>query len=83
MESLAGKKIVELCVGSMHALAITDNGEVYGWGRNDQGQLGDGTLVSRGEPTLVVQLEGKTICGITCGPAQVAVCHCWFVNVFR
>lgn len=64
----------------MHCLAVTENGEVYGWGRNDQGQLGDSTLVSRGEPTLLTLLEGRTISGIACGPAQVSKVYITFTE---
>ena len=37
-QPLAG--IVALSAGHLHGLALTFNGEVYGWGDNDQGQLG-------------------------------------------
>ena len=66
-----GKKVKDISVGSMHCLAVTEDGEVYGWGRNDQGQLGDMTIQSRPEPTSLPGLDGKNIVGAACGPSQV------------
>ena len=65
---------MDLAVGSMHCLAVTDMGEVYSWGRNDQGQLGDTSVTSKTEPVLVSILEGKNIVGVSCGPSQVSRC---------
>ncbi|XP_070553640.1 E3 ubiquitin-protein ligase HERC2-like isoform X2 [Ptychodera flava] len=70
IELLQGKKIADVQVGSMHCLARTEDGEVYCWGRNDQGQLGDNSLSTKTEPTLMSALEGKSITGIACGPSQ-------------
>lgn len=73
VERLASEKVIYLAVGSMHCLAITEEGDVYSWGRNDQGQLGEtGCTVSRQEPALVTVLEGKDIRGVACGPSQVS-----------
>ena len=55
----------------MHCVALTEDGEVYGWGRSEQGQLGETTANNRVEPTLLPGLEGKNIIGGSCGPAQV------------
>jgi alpha-tubulin suppressor-like RCC1 family protein len=40
--------------GSGHNCALRDNGSVYCWGHNQQGQLGDGTVMYRAVPTRVV-----------------------------
>lgn len=72
IEGLSGKKIVDIAVGSMHTLAVTDEGEVFSWGRNDQGQLADGAVASKADPSLMTCLEGKHIIGVACGPAQVS-----------
>jgi E3 ubiquitin-protein ligase HERC2 len=68
---IAGKRVVSLAVGSVHVLALTDEGEVYGWGRNDYAQVGETTGGSVLEPTLITSLQGKVIIGIACGPTQV------------
>ena len=39
--------------GYRHVCAILDNKSVQCWGRNNQGQLGDGTFVDRNVPTAV------------------------------
>ncbi len=35
------------------ALALDENGNVYGWGYNVHGELGDGTFITRNSPKLV------------------------------
>lgn len=69
---VAGKKVREVAVGCMHSLVLTEDGEVYVWGRNDQAQLGDSPHASLAEPTLMSTLHGKSIIGIACGPSQVS-----------
>lgn len=71
IDYFGGRKIVDLSVGSMHCLAVTEEGEVYGWGRNEHGQLGDMTMQCRTEPTLLSGLDGKKIIGAACGNSQV------------
>jgi alpha-tubulin suppressor-like RCC1 family protein len=41
--SLEGKKVKQIATGLGHVLALTEEGEVYAWGHNEQGQLGVGT----------------------------------------
>ncbi|CAG7818352.1 unnamed protein product [Allacma fusca] len=77
VEGLSGKQVELISVGSMHVLALTRNGEVYGWGRNEQGQLGDlcGSYIT--EPTCLQSLKGRPIIGLSCGPSQSFV---WSTN---
>ena len=44
----------QVSAGIAHSLALTDNGIAYAWGDNSLGELGDGTIVSRSSPTIVV-----------------------------
>ena len=74
VDGLAGKKVVDLSVGNMHSLAVTEDGEVYAWGCNDQGQLGETAQGVRTHPTLLTATEGKFIVGAACGPSQVSNC---------
>ncbi|XP_075155337.1 E3 ubiquitin-protein ligase HERC2 [Haematobia irritans] len=68
--ALQGKKVVSIATGSLHCVACTDNGEVYTWGDNDEGQLGDGTVSAIQRPRLVHALVGKHIVKVTCGSAH-------------
>lgn len=51
------------------ALAFA-SGEVYTWGDNDEGQLGDGTTNAIQRPRLVAALQGKKINRVACGSAH-------------
>jgi alpha-tubulin suppressor-like RCC1 family protein len=44
---------VSVSAGGYHSLGISDNGKLWAWGRNDYGQLGDGTLFGRLRPTQI------------------------------
>ncbi|XP_054728194.1 probable E3 ubiquitin-protein ligase HERC2 [Anastrepha obliqua] len=68
--ALQGKKIVSIATGSLHCVACTDAGEVYTWGDNDEGQLGDGTVSAIQRPRLVAALQNKHIVKVTCGSAH-------------
>jgi len=46
--------VVAVAVGDTHACALADDGRVFCWGTNDQGQLGDGSNDYRDYPTLPV-----------------------------
>ena len=41
-----------------NTFAIDKDGKVWGWGKNDYGQLGDGTTVDRLTPVQIPNLEG-------------------------
>lgn len=50
----------EIAAGSEHALALTSSGDVWGWGSNNDGQLGMGhTSRPPREPQLITALCGK------------------------
>ena len=81
IEVFSGKKIVDVAVGSLHCLAVTEEGEVYSWGRNEQGQLGDTSNIARTVPTIINALDGKEITGVACGPAQVGTANKLCISV--
>ncbi|KAG9492301.1 hypothetical protein GDO78_000687 [Eleutherodactylus coqui] len=70
LDVLQGKKVVDVAVGSTHCLALTESGEVYSWGSNDQCQHFDTLRIAKPEPSALPGLDSKHIVGIACGPAQ-------------
>ena len=56
---LQGKTISDIGGGSNRGCAITSDAISYCWGTNGQGQLGDGTTISRNKPTESVFLRPK------------------------
>ncbi len=49
----------QVVAGDSHVLAIGSNGILYSWGRNDHGQLGDGTTTDRYQPQPVKDTSGQ------------------------
>jgi len=67
---LAGKTVVAISAGHEHTLALTSEGRVYAWGRNDFGRLGDGTTTRRTSPVEVDMsgaLAGKSVVAVSAG----------------
>ena len=58
-------------------MACTDSGEVFTWGDNDEGQLGDGSTNAIQRPRLVAALQGKKINRVACGSAHTLA---WSTN---
>jgi alpha-tubulin suppressor-like RCC1 family protein len=63
LAALADVKVEFVSSGpcSVHMFAITDEGAVYAWGRNEKGQLGLGDTKDRRCPTLVNSLSGHRV----------------------
>lgn len=57
MAALQGKKIISIATGSLHCVACSEEGEVFTWGDNDEGQLGDSTTNAIHRPRLVTSLQ--------------------------
>lgn len=62
-----GGSIVMLASGGKFSLLLKNDGTVWAWGSNSQGQLGDGTRTDRHTPTPVRGLEDRTITAIAAG----------------
>jgi alpha-tubulin suppressor-like RCC1 family protein len=39
--------------GDLHSAAIKTDGTLWSWGANTDGQLGDGTVIDRNQPTAI------------------------------
>lgn len=50
--------VTQVVAGQLHFLAVTSDG-IYAWGRNADGQLGDGTATDRSTPVRVVGVGGN------------------------
>ena len=63
---LNGKKIVQITGGYDSSLCLDSDGIVYGWGRNSDYAIGDGTFTQRNSPvaTDITNLSGKTVIAI-------------------
>ena len=71
---LAGSaEVASIAVGQDHVLALTRHGHIYAWGRNHQGQLGDGTTIDRATPVHVPVPETTQVAaGNACSAALTA-----------
>lgn len=66
----SGVKVIQISCGVESSMAIGDNGELYTWGRNDYGQLGNGTIgyyTSKSSPTKIILASGVKPKQIACG----------------
>lgn len=52
--------VKSVAAGWSHALALKQDGTVWSWGRNSNGQLGDGTTTQRNAPVQVAGLTDVT-----------------------
>ncbi|XP_043910354.1 serine/threonine-protein kinase Nek8 [Protopterus annectens] len=70
VEALLGYEILQVSCGASHVLAVTNEHEVFAWGRGDNGRLGLGTQDSHNVPqqvTITSEDEAqKVVCGIDC-----------------
>jgi alpha-tubulin suppressor-like RCC1 family protein len=65
---LAGKTVLTVAAGLFRSFALTSEGKLYSWGNNDNGYLGDGTIITQKTPVPAFTqglLAGKIISGIS------------------
>ena len=61
------KKVTQIAAGSQHSLIVTEDGELYGTGRNDDGQLGLADYIYRYSFTNATVDGGKRVSRIEAG----------------
>ena len=59
------EKIRKISCGNYHNFLLKNNGELFVWGDNKDGQLGLGDNESRNKPTLL--MKDEKISKISCG----------------
>ncbi|KAI8534379.1 hypothetical protein RHMOL_Rhmol10G0085200 [Rhododendron molle] len=68
VQGLSGLTLVDIAAGGWHSTALTDDGEVYGWGRGEHGRLGFGDdKSSKMVPQRVQLLVEEEIIQVSCG----------------
>ncbi len=78
--------VVNLTAGSIHTCALTSKNEVYCWGANGSGQLGNGSNTNSSLPVLVTGLPTDKIVALTAGEKFTCVqlankeVWCWGEN---
>ncbi len=64
---LSGLKIIDFKCGHLHALALTSSGQVYAWGYNTRGQIGNGSYETQLIPIKVNGFDNEKVVMISCG----------------
>lgn len=85
---IGGRISVSVVCGQTSSMAVLDNGEVYGWGYNGNGQLGIGNNTNQSNPCRVINLQGVVIVQVVCGYAHTmalsdeGVLYAWGANSY-
>ena len=70
MEKLLGFEVTSVACGASHVVAVTNEHEVFTWGRGDNGRLGTGSAENACTPVMVGIPEGckpvQAFCGSDC-----------------
>lgn len=78
---LTGSLVGSIAAGHEHTCAVMEDGTARCWGRNANGQLGNGTKVDSEVPVTVTGLSGiRSIhpgVSTTCATTLVGRVHCW------
>ncbi|WP_161522234.1 RCC1 domain-containing protein [Bifidobacterium xylocopae] len=81
-----GVRFTRTAGGAGFSLALGSDGNIYAWGKNDKGQLGDGTTTDRPTPVRVHAPAGVTFTALAAGASHaIAVgsdgkAYAWGIN---
>lgn len=74
VKALGTSVIVQIACGVEHSIALTNDGELYAWGSNTEGQLGIGShTVTEIKPKRIYTLAAVPIAFIACGGYHTVV----------
>ncbi|KAL6079784.1 hypothetical protein STEG23_023425 [Scotinomys teguina] len=73
VRSLEGIPLAQVAAGGAHSFALSLSGAVFGWGRNNAGQLGLSDEKDRESPCHVKLLRTQKVVYISCGEEHTAV----------
>lgn len=83
---MGARDAVDVWAGNHHSFYINKKNQVFGWGLNNHGQLGNGSKENTSLPTLVHGLEGQHVVMMSGGEHHtIAVTaegkvYCWGRN---
>ena len=72
VDALRGVGVRQIACGSGHTVILTTHGEVYTWGRGDDGRLGHGDNGWKYVPRIAQSLCGHVMVQVTCGSYHTA-----------
>jgi alpha-tubulin suppressor-like RCC1 family protein len=79
-----GLRFAAISAGGGHTCAVTGSGELWCWGRNDFGQVGDGSQVNRSLPVLIPSSSDFAAVTAgqdhTCARTAQGTGYCWGRN---
>ena len=84
--SPSGTTFTSIAAGSDFAVALSSTGQIYTWGANQSGQLGDGQRTPRTAPAPIADPAGVTFTQVAAGAAHVValssagVVYTWGLN---
>jgi len=67
---LPQEKIIKVCCGNAHCVALSNKGLVYSWGSSLNGRLGQGKTEDKHNPELMCHLLMYNVIDISCGLAH-------------
>lgn len=72
VEGLADVVVTDVSVGAQHCVALTDDGNVYAWGKNSSFEVNEsGDIIS--SPLMIEAASGKGALSIACGASEVSI----------
>ncbi|KAE8910583.1 hypothetical protein PF005_g15614 [Phytophthora fragariae] len=67
LEGFNGEKVVQVACGAFHSAAVTEQGHVYIWGKEDYGMLGVGQTSDQQTPKRVEFFDDIPALRVSCG----------------